>query len=695
MALLATAQLASAATSSAAVVEVGPTEGGVGLSDGRVYEQVSPPAKHGYQAGAGVNAEDAYGIASPDGDRVLYWDSGPIGEAGSGVDKFSVSSRTATGWHTRAALPAPAPEPRDPILSLDPVWLEPSEDLSSVTFTAHSPFAPASLDFTNPEFSFVSTYLSSEGGPATWLGAPTAEDPVPALEEVQEASDLVLVGASADMSVVYYEYYGTLLAKEDDARKPIVAEGNSNAWGIYEWRDGRLKAAGLLPSGQEDEYGAVAASVGVETLGALPFDFDNQVSSNGNTMLFVSPSPEAGSGRPSQLYARIDGTTTILLSRSSLTGLPSASGVDAVNNLSQSHVRSYAYGSPDGSHAFFASEDQLTSDAPSDGTLKEYEFDLQTESLSYLPTVTAPILVSSEDGSTLAFDDTRAGHNELAVFSDGHTTDVVPLPPPGEGNGPLYVAPVRLDSAAKSLVFQTNSPIAGFNNRAGLAEIYRYDIASEGLSCISCPGVGHASTGSASLSNDDSPNATQLVTDSRGISEDGSEIFFDTPDSLVPTDTNEARDVYEWHAGHLSLISAGSGSGESVFLDNSASGGDVFFATTEDLSGTDTDGSFDVYDARVGGGIASAGGEASSGCANGCPPAVSQPQPLSLASTSLFGRGEQVVSPIRHGGPRPLTRAQKLARSLRACRRKHGHARHACEGRARKRYGKRRVRGRA
>ena len=31
-------------------------------------------------------------------------------------------------------------------------------------------------------------------------------------------------------------------------------------------------------------------------------------------MLFVSPSPEASSGRPPQLYARVDGAKTVLIS---------------------------------------------------------------------------------------------------------------------------------------------------------------------------------------------------------------------------------------------------------------------------------------------------------------------------------------------------------------------------------------------
>jgi len=675
----------------AAILEVGPTPGPAGLPDGRVYEQVSPAAKNGNQAAPPVAGGHAYGVASPDGSRILYSSTGPIGEATSGVDNFSISTRSPSGWRTRAALPQPPPAPRDPISSGDPVWLLPSSDRSSVAFTARNPFTLSTIDFANPNFSFASTYLSSEGGPALWLGHPTVEAPVPALEEVESPSNLVLAGAAGDLSSVYYEYYGTLVP-EDAPRRAAVEGNNNQAWGLYEWRGDRLKAANLLPppSGTEDPDGAVAAAVGVQTLGALPSDFDNQVSRSGNTALFVSPNPEAGSGRPPQLYARVDGSRTVLVSRSELTHSESLNGADAITGLSQSHIPSYAFGSPDGSHVFFTSQEQLTSDAPADSSFKGYQFNLTSETMSYLPGVTAPILAASEDGSTLVFDDNHSSEEQLAVWSGGHVTDIAPLPPPSEEQ--LYVAPVTLAAGGTVVVFQTDSPIPGFNNGGGYGEVYRYDLITNGLSCVSCPPEGQSPEGTANLSNDDLPHATLLTADSRGVSEDGSEIFFDTPDALVKGDTNERRDVYEWHVGRISLISSGTGTADSVFLDNSASGTDVFFATRDDLSGTDTDGSYDVYDARVGGGFRSSAPSSSQSGA-GRPPQATP----SLASTALLGAGEQVPTlALTHPGiAKPtVTRAQKLAKSLKACRRKRGRSRRVCEARARQRYGKHRARSR-
>jgi hypothetical protein len=683
----------------AAIIEKAPEPGAPGLPDGRVYEQVTPAAKNGNQAGPGAPLGNAYGLSTADGSRVLYSSTGPIGEAHSGVDNFSVSERTASGWTTKAVLPAPPPTPpRDPVSPFDPIWLLPSSDLLSAAFVAHNPFTQVNLDFADPAFSFASTYLSHDDEPAEWLGAPTVEDPFPALEHNTEPSDLALAGAASNLETLYYEYYGTLLP-EDAPRRPTVAEENTFAWGLYGWHDGHLKAAGILPpeeklpsgeanpyAGEEDPYGAIAAALGQQPLGATPADFDNEVSSNGSTLLFVSPAPESGSGRTPQLYARLNGATSVLVSRSGLTGLPSLNGPDAITGLSGSGLVSYAYGSPDGSHVFFASQEQLTSNAPTDSSIKEYQFDLATATLSYLPGVTAPILASSDDGSTVVFDDAESG--ELAMWSGGHVTAITPLPTPSEEG--LYVSPVRLAANASELVFQTNSPIPGFNNGEGLGEVYRYDLNTNGLSCVSCPPEGQMPLGSANLSDDDLHHSTHLVSDSRGVSEDGSEIFFDTPDQLVPEDENRTRDVYEWHDSRLSLISSGKGNSESFFLDNSASGDDVFFATSDNLSGSDTDGSYDVYDARVDGGFPQSTAPVVK-CSGSCPAAASTLPPVTtLASTGPLGEGEQVpgLVSVRSGHKRVISRAQALAKSLRACKKKRGRRRRTCEKQARRRYGK-------
>jgi hypothetical protein len=96
----------------------------------------------------------------------------------------------------------------------------------------------------------------------------------------------------------------------------------------------------------------------------------------------------------------------------------------------------------------------------------------------------------------------------------------------------------------------------------------------------------------------------------RNLLADGRRAFFETARPLVTADENNAIDVYEWEdndldgEGDLRLISSGRGATDSKFLDASLSGNDVFFTSRVRLVGIDADNQVDLYDARVGGGIA-------------------------------------------------------------------------------------------
>ncbi len=107
------------------------------------------------------------------------------------------------------------------------------------------------------------------------------------------------------------------------------------------------------------------------------------------------------------------------------------------------------------------------------------------------------------------------------------------------------------------------------------------------------------------------PSRLPPATGAARASADGSRFFFVSPGPLRFQDTNGAADVYEWEAqgtgscqqagGCFGLISNGR-VGSATLVDASASGEDVFFATTTSLLPSDL-GSLDVYDARVGGGF--------------------------------------------------------------------------------------------
>jgi Tol biopolymer transport system component len=117
------------------------------------------------------------------------------------------------------------------------------------------------------------------------------------------------------------------------------------------------------------------------------------------------------------------------------------------------------------------------------------------------------------------------------------------------------------------------------------------------------PDVYQAQSGAITLL---SGNGGALGASFRGASADGTRVFFETADDNVggpATDTDGANDVYQATGGGITLLS-GNGAATDAFFDGiSADGSRVFFHTAEDNVGgaTDADGANDVYQATGGG----------------------------------------------------------------------------------------------
>jgi hypothetical protein len=92
-----------------------------------------------------------------------------------------------------------------------------------------------------------------------------------------------------------------------------------------------------------------------------------------------------------------------------------------------------------------------------------------------------------------------------------------------------------------------------------------------------------------------------------GVSDDASRVFFLAGD-LVPGDTDQSPDIYERYANAYYLLSVGPSGGSdpypnySTYKGASADGTRVFFQTKEKLVPADTDSSVDIYHSRVGAG---------------------------------------------------------------------------------------------
>jgi hypothetical protein len=602
-----------------------------GLPDGRVYELVSPANKRGWYAseldfrGAGIISL-GYSIASANGDLVSFGSDGPAAEVNSsGASYEFVARRAAGGWQSRSATPRGLNlNTHLGVATQEPKWLYFSSDLSHLVFDIFGsdvPSAPA-------ERSEANLYLS---GPdpfvePIWLARPVGDEIK--LPEGGHAPVTVL-GGSPDLSTVYFGYPKSLISGihlENDAR-----------WGLYEYRDGVLSYAGVLPDGSIDPNGAAGVAMATELSGFYsPAATGNQVSRDGSRVFFsLGPTANGFESTP-ELYVHetdADGKQrTVLVSQSQLpghVGEPAPSGVETlaatppgpralqpiahpqIDHSQENHFSPLlGYASPDGSHVFFRSADRLTVEAPEGGGT--YDFDVDTGVLEYVmaPGLAAIVTVAS-DGSSLVFEDSAVSPIELDRWSAGpHGGTVSPIVQlPGEDlcDGVSCVGPAHLVDDDSVLVFSAEAPIAGFNDAGEFMQIFRYDFESSDLSCVSCPPAGIVPSGTAEISpSDEFMNQNKIgtynqrvVADNRGVSGDGGRVFFDSPDPLVSRATNGHRNVYEWENGTLFLISSGTSPGDSLFLDNSESGGDVFFTSTDELVQGDNDAQFDVYDARV------------------------------------------------------------------------------------------------
>jgi hypothetical protein len=166
------------------------------------------------------------------------------------------------------------------------------------------------------------------------------------------------------------------------------------------------------------------------------------------------------------------------------------------------------------------------------------------------------------------------------------------------------------------------------------------------------------------------------------VSDDGSRVFFSSPDPLVPGLSGGSVKVFEYENGAPQLLSGSESGGEAVFLDASASGDDVFLATRERLAPTDTDELVDVYDARVDGGVAEP--PAPVPCPGGaCQETAGSAPSLATPISALFsGPGNLLPPPVVK-----LTRKQLLSRALAKCDKLKTKARRvSCREAAKRRY---------
>jgi len=255
--------------------------------------------------------------------------------------------------------------------------------------------------------------------------------------------------------------------------------------------------------------------------------------------------------------------------------------------------------------------------------------------------------------------------------------------------------PSRTTPDGGVLLFESRADLDGYDPE-GHVEIYRYDSLGEELDCLSCnpteaPANGRASLESISTFVDD-PEPFSAFGFVDNLRPDGHRAFFQSTEALVPGDTDELQDVYEWEAdevgtcerpeGCIYLISSGQSARTDYLYAVSDSGDDVFFRTSDLLVPSDNDETPSIYDARVGGGFPEGAEEEceAEGCRGGLIPGPTIPTP----ATPAIGAKDNVAGAKRC----PKGKHKVIKNGKTHCVKKHHKRRHRKAGSKKKGAGK-------
>lgn len=715
------------------------------LRDGRQWEMVSPLQKEGALFGT---IGQAIIQAAADGNAVTDWTRfEPIeaqAAAASGFYEANFFGRGATGWASKTISP-PHPSVSQVPVGYGMEYRIFSEDLSKAILQPFGEQTPLAPDVSESTAYIRTDYLGGDRGNLCQSGcyqSLVSDSNVPAgvqygHEEGAGTCRRMFCGpevlaATPDLSHV-------LLSSEAE-----LAAGTNG--GIYEWTGGKLAYVGVGARGTNTAEG----SIGTE--GLL-----RHVISNDGSRVFLNGSYEGTEG----LLLRDTVTGEVTRIDAPQGSVPPVSpGGSVFQTASSDGSRAFfTSASPLIEGAGEGDLYEYDANAPAGNRLTDLSVDPNPGEASGVSVVigasedgsyvyfTATGALAPGAKPTSCSRGACPGMN-LYVRHGGTTTFLAELsgedradwtPRVGYADGMT----ARVSPDGRWLAFMSNRSLTGYDNMDAVSgrpaeEVYLYSASSAKLVCASCnpsgarpSAVEYGNTELPLVAGDDQafsyetwiassvPTWTRYtgeyaVYQSRYLSDSG-RLFFDSHDALAPGDVNGTQDVYEYEpagvgdcspsgtsfsgasGGCVSLVSSGESNEESVFLDASETGSDVFFLTASKLLPKDLDNAFDIYDARECGGDGSrcfarepvSPPPCSTGDGCKAPPS---PQPAifgSPASATFSGVGN--LAPETAGRPavrqKRLTGAQRLARALRACHREKGkRRRRACERKVHKRY---------
>jgi hypothetical protein len=577
-----------------------PAGGAFALPDGRAWEMVSPPNKHG----AGVEAlKEGRVEAAENGGAITYTANAPVGEGTAGnptpSEGFQVLSRRAPGGWSSESLATP----HSSAVGINGIreYQAFSSDLSQglVEPELDTPLSPEATERTiylrnNDTGSYLPLVTPANVPPGTRFGPLHPEgsgqdDGVDALIGTPDLSHVLLASPQALTS---------------DA--PTLPRAQGRESNIYEWAGGRLTLVSILPGGEPDEEGADVGERSVSVRHAL---------SNDGSRVFWQPSHESEGRLP--LYMRDIVTGQTVKVDATAPGVPAAPRFTA----------RFQIASADGSKVFFLENAPLTADSNlprlEEGAANNdlYVYDAEAKTLTDLSAdhngsepagVKRTVLGAAEDGSVVYFVATgalangaKAGEDNLYVESESGATWSPPKliavlspedsPSWGGTRGSQEEGDPNKMTAAVSpdghfLAFMSERSLTGYDNRDVQSggrdvEVFLYDELSGALTCVSCNPTGTRPTGfpdvnraqlagagqwigvglAATIPTWESVKSEAFATyQPRYLSDEG-RLFFNSFDSLVAQDTNGTADVYEYEPEGVGSCGPESSSGADVF----------------------------------------------------------------------------------------------------------------------------------
>jgi hypothetical protein len=653
------------------------------LPDNRGWELVSPPDKHGSSVLIDSARVRPAATETPNQPMAATFASlGTFADVhGTGVGNDYMAIRTGQtgtpGWTTHAITPPEQPLTFPAVLAgSDSLWQdELSPDLNTGVVLSWTPLTDAP-DVKDVDNLYRRTDLRTPGNTTYQLltACPLcAGTPLPPISDLAQLPRVA--GASADFSHVTFESVYALTADAPPtpasclSLPPLPIQGCSP--NLYEWVNGMIRLVGILPNGTAAPSSTAGQDAGPG--GNAPRHSPHTISTDGSRIIFTDLS--AGDGQSTgNLYMRINGTSTVQINASEK------------NPPDAPQPAAFQTASSDGSRVFFITSEQLT-DTPTEGAASLYMYDANAPAGHHLTLISVDhepadplnsvqgVIGASDDGHYVYF--LSAGQlvsgqpalradigiyewHDGSIFYIGalanlnltndESSDVTPS---FWSLGPMIA---RVTPDGRHVLFQssTGAGLTGYDSNHHV-ELYLYSADSHEVQCVSCRPDGSPAQGDAtdiSRTFNGGTNSTSHV--NRPLSADGSRVFFSTTDALVSQDTNGKSDVYEFDSasGTVRLLSSGTDSGDSFFMDASASGDDAFFVTQQTLSKWDVDQSYDLYDARVGGGLPDP--SSSIPCSDdGCHGAPSGGAVLAPSGSETLHGGGNVRSSVRRAKPKP------------------------------------------